>query len=116
MIASAAAPAEKADESGWEVLGKLLTFLLLIVLSTLYFAVVIRQLWAWFIVPAFHMAPLSLVTAAGIDTLVSVLRPPPESATEKDEDLGDLLKRGLKRVATYPTICLLTGWAIHLFA
>jgi hypothetical protein len=36
-------------------------------------AFVIQRLWAWFIVPAFAVAPLKIVTAAGLSLLVALL-------------------------------------------
>ena len=107
---------ESKKDSAWEATGKLLAFVLLIVIGTMYYGVVIRQLWAWFIVPAFGAVPLSLVTAIGIDLLASVLRGYTHDPESKDKDLGELVALGFKRTFFGPTTFLLVGYVVHRFA
>ena len=105
-----------------------LTLLVWFPLITLVHAWIVTVFWGWFVVPQFHLAPLPLSIAAGLDILFGFVaykyNPLPsssEAAKEKNKELtwSERLSR-----AFVPTfwlalvrcgLTLLFGFAVHLF-
>ena len=57
----------------YEVLGKFMGGLCVIVISTILRGFVLVQLWAWFVVPQFGLAPLPFANALGLGLIVTYL-------------------------------------------
>jgi len=86
-------------------------FLLIIGLTTgaiLMEAVVVQQVWSWFIVPAFGLAPLTLVTAIGL-SLLSTMLTNHRSGLETTRDLPVF-----NACLTVVTICLTRAFYVFL--
>lgn len=66
---------------------------------------VICRLWLWFIVPAFKMQPLAMVTALGISLLASLLTFQSNGHKFNEDDLTD----SICRVTASAGVSLL-GW------
>ena len=87
-----------------------LGFLALLVLSAIWTGFVFSVIWGWFIVPTFHLPPLSIGLAIGIGLVVRMLtyQAPQE---EKKEDFG----HSIAFAAIYPLLTLGLGFLVHLF-
>ena len=88
--------------------------------STLLYGITILKVWEWFIVPPFHLEPLTIVQAIGLQLVVMVLRPVfPDYAYDLEKMRGnERLSKTESRMMTnivYPSIILITGWIVHLF-
>ncbi len=70
---------------------------------------VATKLWAWFVIPQFHLAPLPLAIAIGLSFLISVYRYSP-AAPEKESDW-----KPLGMIIAKPMLLLGMGWIVTLF-
>ena len=89
------------------------------IISILSYGFVLTKLWTWFIVPTFHLIPLTLVQAIGLFLVVNLIRPVLHSIDiEYLEDEDVRTKIGYFYIGVnlvYPWLTLLTGWLVHLF-
>lgn len=72
------------------------------------------MLWGWFIVPTFHLAPLTLVPAMGISLFVSLITlssPESEDKRSPTERTGMIIGVNL----FVPLILVGAGWLYHLW-
>jgi hypothetical protein len=72
----------------------------------------IVKLWAWFVVPTFHLAPLSFFAALGLSALVSYFMPIPST---KDKKIGEVIKNGFIGNTIKTVVLLGFGYIYHLF-
>lgn len=97
-----------------ETVGSALTKLAVILLTAfgvgVLRAVVLRELWAMFVVPAFAVATPSLPATYGMLLGVSVLtsRPP----TKRESDEADISWRSVLRAPVWSVSYVLTAWGI----
>jgi hypothetical protein len=80
---------------------------------------VISKLWVWFIVGTFHLAPIPLLTAAGIALLVRYLTAQLPSAMVLEQEAAAKVSGKSKAInlgtrLAYPWITLLFGYIITL--
>ena len=68
------------------------------------------QLWQWFAVPIFHVAPLRFVEALGLATLANFLVAHPYTKTQKEDVLETLLYAFLRT-----PVAVSLGWIISRF-
>lgn len=88
--------------------------------SSIFRAYVACQLWAWFVVPQFHTAPLSKAVAFGIFLFLETVHP---TRIDLDEDEGyskkeKYVRHGVKTLL-WPLITAmgwLSGYIVHLIA
>lgn len=105
-----------------------LTLLIWFPLITLIHAWIVTVFWGWFVVPQFHVAPLPLPIAAGLDILFGFLaykyNPLPvysEAAKEKNRELAWSERLARAFVPTFwlgltrCSLILLFGFIVHLF-
>ena len=69
----------------------------------------LSKLWAWFIVPAFHLPALSLGYAVGVGITVSFM------VTRWRKGSGPELGEWITYNALSPAMTLLAGWIVTLF-
>jgi hypothetical protein len=89
----------------------------LIVLMTLGFMVVMYAIqgwvlsimWGWFIVPLFHLPPLSILQAIGLTLVVVLLTGSASKTAQTSEERVTNIATGV----IGPFIALLVGWIIH---
>jgi hypothetical protein len=92
-------------------LGTVGTFALLLSLRTLIHGYVVATLWAWFMVPLFHLQPLSLAASIGVMLPVSFVTSH-GYADIPTEKLGIQL---LVAFIIRPLVTLLLGWIVHFY-
>lgn len=78
-------------------------------ISALWGGIVLKALWAWFVVPTFGLPDLSLPIAIGVGLVVSFLTH--QYVPTKDEDLPKVIVNDF----LYPLIALVMGFVVHLF-
>ena len=72
---------------------------------------VLCRLWFWFIVPIFHIVPLTFPVGVGIAMMFALLSyTPPWTFHDYDEEYQQNIMIGLK-----PFLVLGVGWIVHLF-
>ncbi len=79
-------------------------------LGSLWRGYVLTILWAWFIVPVFHLPVLTLLPAMGVALLVGFMTA--DSTGMKDEDA---MGSAITTEFLSPLMALGLGWIIHLF-
>lgn len=99
----------KETEKDWRL--GCLSALALMPASCLWTAWVVTRLWSWFVVPQFHMAPLSLTAVIGLNALILLYRHMPSTKQAKEESWSDLWLRAL----LIPAVALGVGYVAHLF-
>lgn len=110
--------APKKDAAGCVSAGSALLGLpFVIAIQVAVGAYTLRALWAWFVVPTFHVAPLALAAAAGLDLLVTFVVPS-RAVSAKEAELAERspawsLAADLGRALVKAGFCLLIGWALH---
>jgi hypothetical protein len=77
-------------------------------LLTMWKAFVFTMLWAWFIVPVFHLPMLPLMVAFGVSLIVSML------TYQNIQDKVDW-KYAIYFATMVPMMILFFGWVAHLF-
>lgn len=94
-----------------ETFGKIIAYIIIAVLGTIYGGFVFSKLWIWFVVPIFALPILTLTQAIG---LTMVTRLAAMSSLPKDDKDKGLLESALVAVLFY-TIILFIGWVVQLF-
>ena len=85
--------------SGITAINLVLVMIAIVFILAVWQGFVLSQLWAWYIVPHFHLQPLPIVVAWGISLMASCLQ-----STVKNE-----LKMEYTAIIT-PLMCLIFGW------
>lgn len=87
-----------------------------LVLSSIWRGFVLTILWAWFIVPVFHLPVLGIVVAIGVSMVVSFLtyQTPPVNPGDVRTDI-DKFSSAISAALATPAVYLLIGWIVHLF-
>ena len=99
------------------LIGSILSMILVIS----FYAFVFSKLWAWFIVPFFHLPLMPIAIAAGILVLVKTLNPPLSDRKKIKEAFNEygklgVLFRGVGEHFLSASILLLAGFVIkHWF-
>lgn len=93
---------------------------LALLVGTLVFAAIFRGyalsiLWGWFIIPVFHLPPLSVPYAIGFALVVSYLthQTIPSDNSDEHESFGYKIFKVIIMAATTPAFALLFGWIVH---
>lgn len=73
-------------------------------------ALVLVQLWAWFMVPTFGVQPLTLGSAIGLGLIMSLLTK--QTMPKTGESDIDLLKRQFVGAVVSPLIALIIGFLV----
>jgi len=92
-----------------EALGKFVAWIVFGFACGICQAWVLCKLWIWFIVPQFHLSPLSLKMAYAL-TMVAHLIRPVASPEYKDESTTAQIGRMLGTCVFVPLVMLLIGW------
>ena len=76
--------------------------------ATIFSAWVTCQLWGWFIVPIFHLDPLSMIQALGLGLIIGYFA---HQYVKQSLDMGDWIVF----LWVKPAVFLIVGWFYHLF-
>lgn len=71
-------------------------------------------LWSWFIIPLFHLPPLTIPQALGVGLVAGLLTKEFDDGGDKDESesLGEVLIKATLKALIRPAFALLFGWVI----
>jgi hypothetical protein len=112
LLGDALLSASKPQHTGWETFGKVAVGALLIVASSVFRGWILTLLWAWFVVPQFHLSQLTIPIAIGLALILGYLTQP---------NIGTKEPEKTSWAATFlasfigPIITLGVGWIVHLF-
>lgn len=104
-----------ADDSATERTLGCLLLLISIPISISLRGYVLVQLWTWFIVPQFDLAPLSITSALGIATIAKFLTNQDIDIQSPERTFGERVARSVMALFAGPLISLLFGWLILKF-
>lgn len=92
----------------------------ILLISSLINGWVLSLLWAWFLVPTFHLPYLTLVQAIGLMLTVKVVTHRFNTDSDLDEGIetyvGKAIGSAISYVFIYPLLELLFAWVVHFFA
>jgi hypothetical protein len=74
-----------------------------------------HKLWAWFVVPVFHLEPISILQAAGLSFLCRLFtyeNPFALSSSMKGKDTSEIATQAIT-ILLLPWISLLVGYIVH---
>lgn len=89
--------------------------LVLVVFGTLWRGFVFMKLWAWFAVPAFGFAPLTMVLAMGVALIVSFLTVQFPYEKIPDEERLHRWAHACFVATIWPAVALFIGWVLTFF-
>jgi len=87
---------------------KVLTAIALAIATMPLFGVVLRSLWAWFVVPL-GVPPIGIAHAVGLSVVVAVFK---SIRVDDDDETGPVVKAII--VAVVLMVLWGMGWAVHL--
>ena len=105
------------EQEQWLLTGLITAPILMIILMIIWFVLslirgfILTKLWAWFIVPVFHLPMLSLWQAVGVSMLVGYMTMQGKTCYKNIEE--DNLK-SLSINLLVPWFILFFGWIVHL--
>lgn len=82
----------------------------IIVIMSVIHGWVLTCLWEWFIIPTFHLDPLSIKMAIGLCLVVGMFRGN-VSTSDKDDNTSPTVKLCIQLAG--PFITLFIGWLVH---
>lgn len=94
----------------------LIIVLIAAILSSIVQAWVLTNLWAWFIVPTFDIAPLSIPVGIGIALILGMFFPQQVDMDKaKKADISELFGNLASKGFIAPLIVLFIGWIVSGF-
>lgn len=96
--------------------GALVMLPALIVLGEVGSGLVLRQLWTWFVVPQFGLAPLSLAVAIGLCAITGLVQPYQNPPKDPDATGIQILGKAVGVLTLKPAMYLAIGYVAHWFA
>ncbi len=103
----------RRDQAMFGCVGVIVTLVAVAVLVPIWSGLVLGQLWAWFIVPMFHLPQIGVPEAIGLSLLVGFLTKDLTVNRESDKD-KEWWEPALIAFL-YPTITLVMAWVVHMF-
>jgi hypothetical protein len=98
-----------------KVLGYSVVFVMLIALSALWSGYVLSILWGWFVAGTLGLPQLTINNAIGLAIIVGCMTKT-EDTPKDDETVNEKLVRGVVMGALKPSLTLVLGWIVRLFA
>lgn len=96
----------------------ILSFVFVLVFSSIYEGYVLSMLWRWFVVPTFGVSQLPIVPAIGIVLMMGYLTHQIYDFKKEEKEEENLTVQTVKRITVTilkPTLALVFGWIVHLF-
>ncbi len=100
------------------VLGGIIAFFGIWAFEAIYSGYALTVLWAWFVVPTFHLPQLSVVTAIGLAIVVSYLTHQIDTDDKEEgnkKSWGERFGMSITYAIIKPSFALFFGWIVHLF-
>jgi hypothetical protein len=99
------------------IVGAILTFIVVAVLGNIWSGYVLSVLWSWFMVTAFGLPRLSIPAAIGIAIVIGLLthQTHTDKYGEEKKSQVDKLIEGAVHLSLIPLLALLTGWIVRFF-
>jgi hypothetical protein len=94
-----------------ETFGKFVLSMLIGGLAILSRAFAVVLLWRWYVVPLFHLPPLTWRIAYGLALLLYVMNPP-ESVEHEDKSWSDSMIRMVVAGGIVVWTCVAIGWLL----
>lgn len=90
--------------------------LVVVALGAILEGYVLTVLWGWFIIPIFHLPPLTIVPAIGIALVVGLLTYHSNPDVEEKKRTGwEQFALLMGKLFARPLVVLAFGWAVHKF-
>ena len=103
-------------EELWSAIGKILGSVIIVISSTVIHGLVLRQLWAWFMVAALALPGLTLVQAIGIRLVASLFLLGVKAGEMPVADsAGTILLKSFGTCIRDAAVFLVLGWIVQLF-
>lgn len=96
------------------IVGGVIALFVLLALSAIWSGYVLTILWAWFVVPTFHLPQLSLAAAIGIAIVVKYLTHHVDTH-EDNRSWDDKFAVSIGFALLFPLMALFFGWVVHFF-
>jgi hypothetical protein len=99
------------------ILGWIVTFIALFILASIWSGYVLSVLWAWFLVPAFHVTSINIALAIGVSIVIRMLtfQVNQERDEKKERSKTELWTQTLVWSFLYPLLALGMGAIVHQF-
>jgi hypothetical protein len=98
-------------DKGW----KFLLLLAVAPFGMMWSGYALTVLWGWFVIPVFGVAPIGIVNAIGLSTVLSYAMPTP-TPQKDDRDFDEKFFAAIGIAIIKPLFALGFGWAVHSFA
>lgn len=98
-----------------KVIGYSVSFVAIIILSTLWSGYALSVLWGWFVAGTFGLPQLTINAAIGLAIIVGYMTRTIDSE-KNDRSATEVLVRGVIVGTLKPAFALGTGWIVRLFA
>lgn len=97
--------------------GYAVSWLVVIVLGSIFYGFALATLWGWFVVPALHAPALTVPQAIGLSLVVSMFtsRQVREKKDTDTESAGGALLTSSVVAVIVPLLWLTMGFLVHLF-
>jgi hypothetical protein len=95
---------------GWELSTKIFVLMAGIPLAAISRGFVLSIMWSWFVVPVFHLPPLTIPYALGISMLMGALLDSESSERERKGVIG-----GMVFILLAPWFLLACAWVVTWF-
>jgi hypothetical protein len=89
--------------------------LIILVGGSIWSGYVLSVMWAWFVVPTFHLPQLSIAIAIGLSMVVRMLTYTPQEGEKKKSDTADTIISSFCWSFLYPLLVLGVSYCVHLF-
>jgi hypothetical protein len=98
------------------IIGGIVTFFLIWAIGSLWSGYVLTVLWMWFVVPTFHLPPLSVAAAIGLAIVIGYLTHQIDmNSQNKEESWDERFSKAAAYATIKPAFALFFGWIVHLF-
>jgi len=101
-----------------ETFGKIVSVVILLIISPIVSAFVALKLYTWFLLPNFNLPELGIATMIGIIVFLRfVINPTPDEDDDDDEhhSFSEKIVRVFAKVILKAGLILFVGWIVSLF-
>lgn len=98
-----------------KVIGYSVSFVAIIILSTLWSGYALSVLWGWFVAGTFGLPQLTINSAIGLAIIVGYMTKTIDTQ-KSGKSANEVLVNGVLLGILKPALALATGWIVRLFA
>lgn len=103
---------EKEKQKLFGCIGWVSWTIVILLVGTIWRGWVLCKLWEWFVVPTFHVDPLTLVQTIGLALLAFAIVRPADDPKEENKTLGERAVYITCKALLNPAFILLMGWIV----